>query len=576
MMKKIAILLLLMLILGGVGYYGYMNYLPSNEVAAFNPKGTPVLYMEGSPLAGDGVFFEFMGELMINSARIEDYAEAHFFWDSGENTLVITTFDKVYRFQPDRDFYMENNRPVDLITSMQLVHGQPYLPLSFLEPFLTMDWIYRDHDQVLVMDEKRECRLWAEVISKEAVIRQAPDIKAPQYDQLLSEGDGLLVYETHEHWLKVRADNGLIGYIQKKDVKRYEECRRARKPAAGLITGFQPEKGKINLVWEHVHRVNPDPATIGLMPGLDVVSPTWYEVADGSGRIISLVSERYLAWARQRGYEIWPLVSNGFDPDRTSAFLASTATRESIINELLQSVKQYQMDGLNIDFENVYLVDRDLVTQFVRELTPLFREAGLVVSMDVTIRSTSEVWSMFYDREALAKVVDYMAIMTYDQHWGSSPVAGSVAQYTWVEKGLKGILEQVPAEKVLLGLPTYTRLWEERTQNGETKVSSRALFMSGVQNIIAEKGLEPTWDEESGQYYAEYTEGGSRFLIWIEDARSIDLKASLVHKYNLAGTASWRRGFETPDIWQVLEHTLKDMKDYTSWAQSRGLDDLYF
>jgi len=41
--------------------------------------------------------------------------------------------------------------------------------------------------------------------------------------------------------------------------------------------------------------------------------------------------------------------------------------------------------------------------------------------------------------------------------------------------------------------------------------------------------------------------------VWIEDAESIELKYDLVHKYNLAGAALWRRGFETPNIWDALE-----------------------
>ncbi|MCK9907282.1 glycosyl hydrolase family 18 protein, partial [Frankia sp. Cpl3] len=80
---------------------------------------------------------------------------------------------------------------------------------------------------------------------------------------------------------------------------------------------------------------------------------------------------------------------------------------------------------------------------------------------DVTIKSSSDRWSRFYDRAALAKVVDYMMVMTYDEYWASSPVAGSVASLPWVEKGLQGVLEEVPNEKLILGVPFYTRLWKE-------------------------------------------------------------------------------------------------------------------
>jgi spore germination protein YaaH len=390
--------------------------------------------------------------------------------------------------------------------------------------------------------------------------------------ETLMSGDTLTVYETYEKWLRVRTRSGLIGYVQKGDVKRYEECRPAAEQVSERKAVWQPETGRINLVWEVSANISNTPS----IPGLDVVSPTWYEVSDGNGRVTNRVSQNYINWARSHGYEIWPLVENGFDPDRTSIFLASTAVRESIIDQLFDSVTAYGMDGINIDFENVYLEDKDRMTQFVRELTPIFREAGLVVSIDVTILSSSEMWSMFYDREEIGKIVDYMAIMTYDQHWGSSPVAGSVAEYRWVENGLRGVLTQVPPEKILLGLPFYTRLWEEKQVDGAARVSSRALSMTQAQQIVSNRGLEPEWDESSGQYYVEYNEGGSRFRMWIESERSIDLKSSLIHRYNLAGAASWRRGFETSNIWETLAHNLKEMDDYAAWAESRGYHDLVF
>src|SRR5699024_10415643 len=117
------------------------------------------------------------------------------------------------------------------------------------------------------------------------------------------------------------------------------------------------------------------------------------------------------------------------------------------------------------------------LTQFVRELTPLMHEQGLVVSMDVTIRGGSEMWSLFYDREALGQIVDYMIVMTYDEHYAASPVAGSVASLPWVEKGMTDIEQHdgVPASKLILGAPTYTRIWTEKIVDGHKQVSSRAV-----------------------------------------------------------------------------------------------------
>ena len=124
------------------------------------------------------------------------------------------------------------------------------------------------------------------------------------------------------------------------------------------------------------------------------------------------------------------------------------------------TVKSIDLDGINIDIENVREEDGPLVTQFVREATPYFHQAGLIVSMDITFMTTGN-WSAFYEREKLAESVDYLIVMAYDEHWGSSEIAGSVASFPWVEANLQKLLEVVPNDKLILGVPLYTRLWEE-------------------------------------------------------------------------------------------------------------------
>ncbi|MDW7672063.1 MAG: copper amine oxidase N-terminal domain-containing protein [Bacillota bacterium] len=216
---------LLLVILAGSAYYGYQYHWPSQEVVEFNPGQEPVVYLEGRQLDEDALFLLEGDQLLIAVSLVESMTSAHIFWDQPEETLVVTTGDHVYRFQPLRTFYMINGRAVDLEVPMQVVNNHPFVPLSFLESFLNVDWIFRQTDQVLVLDEKRTCRLVAEALTEKAVIREAPHIKASLYTETPFPGDQLLVYETYAHWLKIRTANGLIGFIQKKDVKRYEECR---------------------------------------------------------------------------------------------------------------------------------------------------------------------------------------------------------------------------------------------------------------------------------------------------------------------------------------------------------------
>ena len=138
--------------------------------------------------------------------------------------------------------------------------------------------------------------------------------------------------------------------------------------------------------------------------------------------------------------------------------------------------------------------------------------------------------------------------MAYDQHWASSPIAGSVAQYSWVEDGIRGVLDLIPNEKLVLAVPYYTRLWIEE----DGKVSSQALSMEVANRFIDENNIELVWDIESMQYYGELTKANKLYKIWLEDSNSLEYKASLINKYNLAGIASWRKGFETDDIWAAI------------------------
>jgi len=280
---------------------------------------------------------------------------------------------------------------------------------------------------------------------------------------------------------------------------------------------------------------------------LHVVSPTWFHLQK-DGLVTNLADSNYVKWAHQNGYQVWGLFSNSFDLDITHQMLSDPDLRIKVIKQLLSYVDLYQLDGINLDFENVYLKDKDLLVQFVRELTPLMHEKDRTVSIDVTFISKSENWSMFYDRKK-----DYVMVMAYDEHWGSSPVSGSVASLPWVEKGIERILEEVPNDKLILGVPFYTRLWiEEKDENGEVHVSSKALSMEKAEKWIEENQAEIQIDPIAMQKYVEVQKDSVTYKIWLEDGFSMQKRIEIMKKYRLAGIAAWRRGFESEDFWSLM------------------------
>lgn len=516
------------------------------------------------------------GEILLSLPMIKQYVDPNVHWDEQSGKVIFTTKDKLVTMKTDKLTAMVNARPVDINMPVKIVDNIPYVPVQFLGELFDVEIRWVEKHNVVILDYKKSLIQKAETISEKARIRKAPTIKAPIIEKELKIGTVMRVFEEYENWYKVRTEDGLVGYIDKKTVKIRMEQAAAEEPDETAEAVWRPEKGKINLVWEYVGQKNPDTSKINPVDGLDVVSPTWFHLKDKQGTVSNLADMKYVQWAHDNGYKVWALFGNSSDKDLTHAVLSSADLREKMIQQLLIYAELYQLDGINIDFENVYLKDRDNLTQMVREMAPLMREQGLVVSIDVTIRSTSENWSMCYDRKALAEAADYIALMTYDQYWASSPEAGSVAQLSWVENGLKRVLEEVPGEKLLLGIPFYMREWKEERVGSKVKVSSKTLSMTSAGRIIAEKKLQPVWDEESGQYYAEYMEGNARYRIWLEDAKSINLKTSLVHKYDLAGAAAWRRGFENEQVWAVLQDNLKMKENYTQWANANQYNEMVF
>lgn len=313
---------------------------------------------------------------------------------------------------------------------------------------------------------------------------------------------------------------------------------------------------KINLTWDYIYKKTPDMTGVQKIDGLDVVSPTWFVLQDESINILDKADISYTNWAHDKGYNVWPLFGNGFDKEMTAKVLGNPSKRTKLVNKIIELSLKYNADGINMDFENMRTEDSDEYTLLIKELSEKAKEKGLYVSVDVTPINKHSNWSTCYNRKDLSKYADYIIIMGYDQHWEGSPVSGSVAQLNWVEDSLKKILEEVPADKLILAVPFYTRLWQETYVNGKTVVTSKALSMEEGEKAIKENNAIKVWDEESGQYYAEYKKDGSLYRIWLEDENSIKRKVQLANKYDIAGVASWRKGFEKPEIWNVIDSVL--------------------
>jgi spore germination protein YaaH len=507
------------------------------------------------------------GQVLLPIEIVKKYFDKTIFWDEKLQKIIITTSDKVIKMDTGDKTVSINNKAVSLKITAQIIAGVVYLPIDFLKDTYNIDIGFNKENNVVIIDYRNTIKKLAEVIIKEAPVRIGMSIKSPIVKKV-KMGGKLWAFDEYEKWYRVKSDDGIVGYIEKKHIKIkaltssvYTE--ESNTPISDIL------KGKLNVAWQSIFSKTPDMHGVAKVEGLDVISPTWFELSDKNGTIKSKADNQYIEWGKNNNYRIWAVVTS-MDPDITTAVLNNGKLREEVINNLASYAKLYKLDGINVDFENMYLRDKDMFSQFMRELAPTLRQQGQITSVDVGVPGGSANFSRCYDRKALAEAVDYVMVMTYDQHWQSSPESGSVAQLAWVEKKLQETLIDVPSSKLLLGLPFYIREWKEIKQsNGKVIAKQNAvLSMENAQQRIRKNKAKVEWDPESGQFYAEYKKGSDTYKMWLEDENSINLKASLAHKYELAGTAAWRLGFESKDVWKALDTTLKKDLSFIEWSQA--------
>lgn len=560
MFRTLFLLSFFLLAIFGSIYWFFVLRASTEHVQPYDGDKNVIVY-EGSRKE-DNYLVE-SEQILLPFDFIKEYIDPAIFWDEPTRSVIVTTKDKVLRMESGEVVAYLNKKPVDLLVPVKEVDGTRYVPLDPLEKLYPYSFERKEDTGVLVVEKEGYEIQQAKVIAAEEkqAVRTGASHRTPIVAEL-SSGEVVDILGKKENWYRVLTASGVGGFISEKSIEMTDvrKVELEHTTSTGQQQAAWKPEGKINLVWEHVVSKNPDVSKIGELPGVNVVSPTWFEMKDAEGNLLNRADPAYVKWAHKRGYKVWGLVTNGFNPDWTKSVLSSYDKRDKLIAQLLYYAHLYDLDGINIDFENVYLEEKEELVQFVRELTPYLHQQGLTVSIDVTIKSNAKQWSMFLDRKALAEVVDYVAVMTYDEHWAASPKAGSVASLPWVEKGLQGVLEEVPNEKLLLGVPFYTRVWKEAKQaDGTVKVSSKAYSMTKAQEWIKERKLTPVLDEASGQHYVEYKDpnDGNVYKMWIEDVSSMKKRMEIVNKYDLAGVASWRRGFEVPEIWEAIDESLK-------------------
>ena len=413
-----------------------------------------------------------------------------------------------------------------------------------------MEYAINEKEKIVALQQPGG--MLGEVSKSQSYLLVSPSEEERGYTKELKRGEVISLFETEievEGYYYAMSQDGYVGYIPMDRVEKSKEVVNHKAPAEMEVSTQRYPYFPISIAWQQIY-TNDFTAEVydeiyNTAYYVDVVSPTWFKL-NSRGGIDSLANEEYVTWTNYRNKQIWALFDNQFDDEVTYNALSDTENRKELCEKLLKLCEKYKLDGINVDFENMSEETERYFIQFMRELAITLRSKGYILSVDVPVPSE---WTDYYQRDVLYQLCDFVIVMAYDEHYDGSEVAGSVSSKRFVIDAIYNMMQEgVAADKLILGVPFYTRVWM-----GVEDLRSEAVSSSRGWGCVYDYGLEVKYDEQTGQNYAEGMVGETLYRIWLEDGTSMKWRLQLVNDNDLAGVAAWSLGYDNYELWLEYE-----------------------
>ena len=571
----VKVFLFIIIIVGIIGgAFLLKKYGPTKEKADLNEyygiqkENQLAVIVDNEVLGASGIMLD--GKPYVEYSVVRDYLNGRFYVDFNENILLYTLPQGTIRADVGSTEYMlQKERKSVGYTLLKMEGSTAYISLDFVQEYTNIDFqTYEEPNRVMIISDWGETTV--ATVKRNTQVRYRGGVKSPILTNV-SKKDVVTVIEDEDNWKKVRTEDGYVGYMKTSCLKN------EKKEQISSSREFKEQEYKsiskdytINLAWHVVTNKtanNTVLSTIADTKGLTTISPTWFTVADTRGNINSLASSQYVNYAHQSNIEVWGLVRD-FDGginsyEESYELLSHTTHRENLINQLIAEALKTKLDGINVDFEKISPECGEHFIQFVRELSVKCRQNGIILSVDNYV---PQGYNRHYNLKEQGTVADYVIIMGYDEHYAGSYESGPVASLEYVKTGIEEALKVVPKEKLINAVPFYTRLWKEvpktegelaaeegtEAANYPVKVTSAAYGMAAAEQVVKTAGAQIVVDEATGHNYAQWEADGATYKIWLEDEAALEAKLQLMKKYELAGNAAWRLGYEKSGTWDLI------------------------
>ncbi len=477
-------------------------------------------------------------QIYISSDYLMKNELLDFYWDDKYHKIsVFNDFNlDVLHYNQKKAF--QSKKPYERDEVFIIEEDKLYFNANFIkENYIKNLYLDKNNLKVIVEENANLYKATKKTKLKSKASNQSDTLKD------FETGESLFVYDyENDGWMLARTEDSTIGFIKLADIKPVSKIKYSKFTASN-------KKKQINMAWDLVYKASINFKPFSIPKTIDIVGPTWYKLDDSKKYFKDFSNDSYIKYIKSSQRDIWGVFSNSFDPDLTSKMLNDGIKRSEIADSIIRITEEKNYDAINIDFENIYMKDKDVFSAFIKELYCKAKQRNIMISVDITILSDSENWSLCYDRKVIGKYSDYIILMAYDENVSGLP--GSVASLSWVEYGVKNILEYANSEKIILAVPFYTRLWEKGSAENN-KVKSTALRIQSAIKAIEELKMELSYDKATGQNYGETIKDGITYMIWNEDETSLKNRMEISRKYNLAGCAVWALGYGIDDMWNLI------------------------
>lgn len=501
------------------------------------------------------------GHVYLDYEFVHDVLNSRFYWDANENILLYTTASDVISAKADESSYNVGkssnsyDRPIVKATA-----DSAWVDLEFVKSYSDFTYaLYESPSRLVITNEWKD--ITVSTLKGNTEVRYKGGIKSPILSDV-KKGDVLTILEVDEKWTKVCTEDGITGYVRSNKVKNTE--------TKTLVSEYKKEdfhhiekNEMINLLWHPVFSTSNNSEISDILSsskGVNVISPSWFKLKDNKGNLTSYASYDYVNYCHNHNVEVWGMVKN-LDLDSSSIdvnyILTHTSTRQNLVNQIVSQALQYNLDGINIDFESLSEAEiGDAYIQFLRELSIKCENNDIILSTDVY---KPAAYNSVYKYSEQVDFVDYICLMAYDEHYSQASGEGSVASLDWVEETINDALEEgIPADQLVLGVPFYTKLWKLTPTSDDNSVEvsyligHETLGLTSAKKWMNNNITNPVWLEDDGQYFGEVVKNGITYKMWLEDEASIEEKLKLMQEYKLAGAAFWSSRLDNTSIWDTI------------------------